>query len=363
MPLKCACGCGQDIPDGAPYVGVPLNDGTGNWIAFLPEHHQGVQADFTKSVTQPEPVYADNPLTTKEEREIKAKAREHYRKSAKVRKAKTGPEAQMLQKGVDIGMSLAYDDVALGYGKFAQMAKGRRRKKNPCGRRRRRLKKNKRSRRNPGIPYKALYVAGKRVEKKTKIPMSGASLIGKVAGKKAEKETVKAALGATGTNPNYSRYDIYRPCQECAKPQMTRWTSYGYLCKRCERRLSRSNPVFNPGRKATLTAKEDKAWTYAMNYYLDQGKTDLQADKLAWRDMQKDFPRLRKFDGATPGVRKNSQPGFINTHNAQVTEVRYREFGTGERFKHKLVRPVRMKKRGSRIIIPPMKVKPEGITQ
>jgi hypothetical protein len=293
MPLKCACGCGQDINDGAPYVGVPLGDGSGNYISFIPEHHQGVQADFTKSVTQPEPVYADNPLTTKEEREIKAKAREHYRKSAKVRKAKTGPEAQMLQKGVDIGMSLAYDDIALGYGKFAQMAKGRRRKKNPCGRRRRRLKKN--------PDYKALYEAGKKVEKKTKIPMSGASLIGKVAGKKAEKETVKAALGATGKNPVFN-------------PELV--MASGYRCPICKKIY----PYTKRGRTAVLRC-------------------------------------------ASSHPRKNSRPGFIATHNAQVTEVRYREFGTGERFKHKLVRPVRMKKRGSRIIIPPMKVKPEGITQ
>lgn len=48
-------------------------------------------------------------------------------------------------------------------------------------------------------------------------------------------------------------------------------------------------------RTATLTAKENHAWEFAFCFYLADGKTDLQADKLAWRDLRFEFPRIRKF--------------------------------------------------------------------
>jgi hypothetical protein len=47
-----------------------------------------------------------------------------------------------------------------------------------------------------------------------------------------------------------------------------------------------------------LTAAEEKAWEHAFSYYLDQKKGQMKADKLAWRDLQKEFPRLKKYDGA-----------------------------------------------------------------
>jgi hypothetical protein len=50
-------------------------------------------------------------------------------------------------------------------------------------------------------------------------------------------------------------------------------------------------------RIARLTPKEDHAWVFAFCYYVDQGKMDLQADKLAWRDLRLGFPRLNNFDG------------------------------------------------------------------
>jgi hypothetical protein len=53
-------------------------------------------------------------------------------------------------------------------------------------------------------------------------------------------------------------------------------------------------------RLATLTPFEDKCWVFAFCYYLDQVKTDLQADKLAWRDLRLEFPRLRQYDGCRP---------------------------------------------------------------
>ena len=52
--------------------------------------------------------------------------------------------------------------------------------------------------------------------------------------------------------------------------------------------------------RARLSVYEDKCWVFAFCYYLDEGKTDLQADKLAWRDMLLDFPRLRRYDGCHP---------------------------------------------------------------
>lgn len=50
-------------------------------------------------------------------------------------------------------------------------------------------------------------------------------------------------------------------------------------------------------RLATLTPKEDHAWVFAFGFYQDDGKTTSQADKLSWRDLLLEFPRLRKFDG------------------------------------------------------------------
>jgi hypothetical protein len=50
-------------------------------------------------------------------------------------------------------------------------------------------------------------------------------------------------------------------------------------------------------RLATLTLAEDSAWIFAFCLYLDDGKTDLQADRLAWRDLKLEFPRLKEFQG------------------------------------------------------------------
>jgi len=46
-----------------------------------------------------------------------------------------------------------------------------------------------------------------------------------------------------------------------------------------------------------LTPKENKAWEFAFCFHSEDGKSDSQADKLAWRDLCLDFPRLKKFDG------------------------------------------------------------------
>ena len=48
---------------------------------------------------------------------------------------------------------------------------------------------------------------------------------------------------------------------------------------------------------AVLNARENHAWEFAFCFHLDAGKTNLQADKLAWRDLRLEFPRLLQFDG------------------------------------------------------------------
>jgi hypothetical protein len=55
-----------------------------------------------------------------------------------------------------------------------------------------------------------------------------------------------------------------------------------------------------PRKLAALTPFEDKCWTFAFCTYLEKGKSDATADKLTWRDMQLDFPRLRIYGGCRP---------------------------------------------------------------
>jgi hypothetical protein len=50
-------------------------------------------------------------------------------------------------------------------------------------------------------------------------------------------------------------------------------------------------------RIAKLTVEENRAWEFAFCFYLSEGKNDLQADKLAWRDLRLEFPRLIQFTG------------------------------------------------------------------
>ena len=49
---------------------------------------------------------------------------------------------------------------------------------------------------------------------------------------------------------------------------------------------------------AQLTAEEERARERAMDFYLYIGKTDAEATRLAWTDLQKAFPRLRVYDSA-----------------------------------------------------------------
>jgi hypothetical protein len=48
---------------------------------------------------------------------------------------------------------------------------------------------------------------------------------------------------------------------------------------------------------AVLTPEEEKAWEFAFAFYVEDGLKDDEAGFSAWQDLQKEFPRLREFDG------------------------------------------------------------------
>ena len=52
-------------------------------------------------------------------------------------------------------------------------------------------------------------------------------------------------------------------------------------------------------RPVQLTVEEESAREKAMDFYRYVGKTDVEATRLAWADLQKTFPRLRAYDSAT----------------------------------------------------------------
>lgn len=49
--------------------------------------------------------------------------------------------------------------------------------------------------------------------------------------------------------------------------------------------------------KTILTPEENKRWEQLMAIGLNDGLTDSQADKGAWRGLCEEFPRLLEFDG------------------------------------------------------------------
>ncbi|MHB8501422.1 MAG: hypothetical protein ACYDCG_19830 [Candidatus Acidiferrales bacterium] len=54
---------------------------------------------------------------------------------------------------------------------------------------------------------------------------------------------------------------------------------------------------------ARLNAAEERSWEHAFRYHLDvsrQGQD--RAANRAWRDLRREFPRLRKYDGAKETV-------------------------------------------------------------
>ena len=45
-----------------------------------------------------------------------------------------------------------------------------------------------------------------------------------------------------------------------------------------------------------LNTKENKVWVKLFNYYKDKGYSDLKADKFAFEDLVKEYPRLKGSD-------------------------------------------------------------------
>lgn len=52
--------------------------------------------------------------------------------------------------------------------------------------------------------------------------------------------------------------------------------------------------------KAKLTSEEDAVWTNAFIYWVNEGLSDIKADRKAWEDTVEQFPRLKEYDGALP---------------------------------------------------------------
>ena len=49
---------------------------------------------------------------------------------------------------------------------------------------------------------------------------------------------------------------------------------------------------------AQLTTEEERARERALDFYRYVGKSEVDADRLAWADIQKGFPRLMGYDSA-----------------------------------------------------------------
>jgi len=55
------------------------------------------------------------------------------------------------------------------------------------------------------------------------------------------------------------------------------------------------------GKRATLTAEENKVWESTFAFYVEEeGMSDSRADRATWKEMQEQFPRLRAFQGCRP---------------------------------------------------------------
>jgi len=67
----------------------------------------------------------------------------------------------------------------------------------------------------------------------------------------------------------------------------------------------RANP--KRGGKAKLTAAEDAFWTKAFSSYVNSGKSEAAADRLAWKETREQFPRLRAFSGARGNPRRTKK--------------------------------------------------------
>ena len=59
----------------------------------------------------------------------------------------------------------------------------------------------------------------------------------------------------------------------------------------------KARPSSTQRKLATLSPYEDQCWIFAFCFYSNEGATDLEADRLAWEDLRREFQRLQRFDG------------------------------------------------------------------
>lgn len=101
--------------------------------------------------------------------------------------------------------------------------------------------------------------------------------------------------------------------------------------------VSRESMKMKNPRVERLTPAEDAAWVDAFNFYLEDGKTDSQADKLAWADIQKQFARLRKASGVKAENRKRNPRRRVRRGSRRRIRTRRGRYG---RFNRKKALPV-----------------------
>jgi hypothetical protein len=255
--VKCACGCGQEVI--GPVVGVPT--GAGDFVAFIPEHHQGTQTPVAADG------FAENPLTRTEAKKVDAAIRDL--RSIK----RTG---RKMIRGNPFNPSM--------------FVKERREHPSFSSAQIRRIVRDHRRMKRRGHRRNVLPVGQ----------------IAKLAGVKG---SVKVGIGE---KPGMIR------CPECGGRGSHGRQWGNRLCGLCD------------GAGRITQARYDREMAY---------RASLQ----------------------TPA--KNADDGTINVHGSKITEVRYVEAGTGIPYKHKIEKPVKMTVRGGKVHIPPMTVKPEGITQ
>lgn len=80
-------------------------------------------------------------------------------------------------------------------------------------------------------------------------------------------------------------------------------------------------------RLATLTPDEDVAWENAFVCSKDAGMTDMEADAQAWSEVQREFPRLREFDGCQPETTPFKGHAFNSRGERVAVTVPEKEFG------------------------------------
>ena len=333
MTLKCACGCGQDIPAGTQVVGVPL--GNGNHVAFIPMHHQG-------GIMNPNALnFQNNPRSVQDikksineyiisaydmiERANKMK-NDAWRKYQTFQYAKNSMESAWALFGRALKINeqdrptlFRLNDLQVKIGKLSESLK--------------------------------LYprFSGKPYPKRN--PNGKAMVI---------KETIGAVPDVIRTG-----HETYREGKGFGKEV---YKDIKKAEKEYKKAKSRKNPRRPPQEFWGKTYPQVREY-YMMRYPKRQAEQKARAvtasiwhDKISPRK-KKAYEAARKMREGRGRFRINADDGTINVNGSKIIEVRYLEKGTGIPYAHKLVRPVKMRVRKGRVKIPTMTVRPEGITQ